>query len=250
MENKDRHRALFRISYIILLLAALSAFAAASAGVGTRLGFWDFRTGFAILRFAAYGGLTAALFSIIMFLTALALRGPASILAVSVLAFIIGGAVIYVPASRWRESHRVPAIHDITTDTENPPQLKAVLPLRKNAQNPSEYGGPDIAKKQQAAYPDIKPLILPLDKDSAFEKALRSARALGWEIVEANKGEGRIEATDKTFWFGFKDDIVVRITPLGIGSAKIDVRSVSRVGRSDIGTNAKRIRRYLALLEK
>jgi uncharacterized protein (DUF1499 family) len=70
---------------------------------------------------------------------------------------------------------------------------------------------------------------------------------MGWTMVAANAGEGRIEATDTTFWYGFKDDIVIRVTPAGAGS-RLDVRSVSRVGRSDIGTNAKRIRKYLANL--
>ena len=74
------------------------------------------------------------------------------------------------------------------------------------------------------------------------------ARDLGWEIVEASPSEGRIEATARTFWFGFKDDVVVRVTPSGDGS-RIDVRSVSRVGKSDVGANAKRIRTYLERLQ-
>ncbi|MBI3803639.1 MAG: DUF1499 domain-containing protein [Nitrospirae bacterium] len=85
--------------------------------------------------------------------------------------------------------------------------------------------------------------------DQAFDKALAAARSSGWKLVDARKEEGRIEATDTTFWFGFKDDIVVRITPADPGS-RIDVRSVSRVGKSDVGTNARRIQKYLRKLEK
>ena len=67
---------------------------------------------------------------------------------------------------------------------------------------------------------------------------------MGWEIVGSNAEEGRIEATDTTLWFGFKDDVVVRIQPRGDESL-VDVRSLSRVGKSDVGTNAQRIRAYL-----
>jgi uncharacterized protein (DUF1499 family) len=76
-----------------------------------------------------------------------------------------------------------------------------------------------------------------------------AARSLGWQVIDANEKEGRIEATDTTFWFGFKDDIVVRITPTA-GGSRIDVRSVSRVGRSDLGTNAKRVRGYLKKIQQ
>jgi len=72
---------------------------------------------------------------------------------------------------------------------------------------------------------------------------------MGWKIVDAEKGEGRIEATDRTFWFGFTDDIVIRIIPNGAGS-RIDVRSASRVGKSDLGVNAKRIRAFMRLMRR
>ena len=77
----------------------------------------------------------------------------------------------------------------------------------------------------------------------AFEHALEAARAQGWEIVDADESQGRIEATATTFWFGFKDDVVIRIRGAGGGSA-VDMRSKSRVGLSDTGTNAARIRDY------
>ena len=151
--------------------------------------------------------------------------------------------------SWWHTAQSVPAIHDITTDTENPPAFVSILPLRKDAPNTADYGGPEIAAKQKAAYPDLTSAMLPLPPPPAFEHALRTARDMGWTIVDSNPGEGRIEATDTTFWFGFKDDIVIRIVPADQGS-RVDVRSVSRVGRSDVGTNAKRIRKYLKKLKE
>jgi hypothetical protein len=143
------------------------------------------------------------------------------------------------------QAANVPPIHDITTDIVQPPQFVAILPLRKDAPNPAVYGGPEIAIKQRSAYPDIQTLILNAPGPQAFEQALTAARTLGWRIVAEVPQEGRIEATDTTFWFGFKDDIVVRVTAADERRTLVDVRSVSRVGRSDVGANARRIRVYL-----
>jgi uncharacterized protein (DUF1499 family) len=101
---------------------------------------------------------------------------------------------------------------------------------------------------QRAAYPDIAPLELALPAAAAFERSLAAARAMGWEIVEADAAAGRIAAVDTTFWFGFKDDVTVRVSPAAAGS-RIDVRSTSRVGRGDAGTNARRIRAFLERLK-
>src|SRR5690606_13567146 len=97
---------------------------------------------------------------------------------------------------------------------------------------------------QLSAYPDIRPLVLDMPMASAFQRALEGVRDMGWEIVEADSIGGRIEATDETFWFGFKDDVVIRLTPTGERTI-LDVRSLSRVGGSDVGTNARRIRSYI-----
>jgi uncharacterized protein (DUF1499 family) len=162
---------------------------------------------------------------------------------------VISLTVVWVPW-RWLQIARsVPPIHDITTDTQNPPQFVAILPLRKDTTNPVEYGGPELAAQQRKGYPDLGPAILSVSPETAFERALLAAREMGWEIVDANSTEGRIEATDTTFWFGFKDDIVVCITRFE-GGSQVDMRSVSRVGKSDLGTNAKRIRKFLARLKE
>jgi uncharacterized protein (DUF1499 family) len=145
------------------------------------------------------------------------------------------------------QAKRVPPIHDITTDTDRPPEFVAVLPRRADAPNGVEYEGAEIARQQREAYPDIGPLRLPLAPGEAFARALAAARASGWEIVGADSAAGRIEATATTAWFGFKDDVVVRIAPEE-GGSRVDVRSVSRVGKSDVGANAERIRKYLARL--
>lgn len=116
--------------------------------------------------------------------------------------------------------------------------------MRRDALNPSDYGGREIAAQQRAGYPDIGPLALTVSPDKVFQRAVSAAVNMGWQIIDANQAEGRIEATDTTYWFGFKDDIVVRIISEGAGS-RIDIRSVSRVGISDVGTNARRIQKFL-----
>ena len=162
---------------------------------------------------------------------------------------VIGAVVFGVPWSYLRAAQAVPPIHDITTDTENPPPFVAILPLRADAANPPEYGGEEVAAQQRAAYPAIQALSMPLPPDRSFEQALATAVDQGWEIVAAVPSEGRIEATDTTLWWGFKDDVVIRITPEDSGS-RLDIRSKSRIGIGDIGTNAARIEAYLEQLQE
>ncbi len=231
------------IAPIGLALAFGAGIFAVLSGVGNRWGWWQFTTGFMILRWSAGAGLLAAIISLAGgILSGRETHGAGISLAVAGL--LIGAIVAGIPWSWMQAARRMPLIHDITTDMNDPPQFVSLMPFRKDAPNSAEYGGPAIAAQQRAAFPDIKPLVLPVSPVTAFERALRTARAMGWDIVAASGKEGRIEATDRTFWFGFTDDIVVRITPLP-GESRIDVRSVSRVGLSDIGTNAKRVRAFL-----
>jgi len=224
-------------------LTVLAGIAAALAGFGHRWGWWHYRTGFMVLKVAAYVGIAAAAVSLAGLITTRPLLLRQGVV-FSLAGILVGLLTAGLPWTWMRTVKQVPYIHDISTDTENPPQFAAVLPLRKDAANPAEYGGPDIAAQQRKGYPDIVPLRLPLRPDRALELAVQAAREMGWEIVDASPVQLRIEATDTTFWFGFKDDVVIRITPDPEGS-RVDVRSLSRVGKSDVGTNAKRIRAYL-----
>lgn len=230
--------------WIPLGIAAVGALLLLASGAGTRLGLWDFRFGFRLLGWAAYIGAAGAGAALL----ALAVWRPSGRgLALTLAALVIGVVTFGVPwVARWT-AQNVPPIHDITTDMGNPPEFVAILPLRANASNTAVYGGEEIASQQRAAYPDVVPLTLETTPADAFTRALDAARAMGWELVIADSVQGRIEAVATTRWFGFKDDIVVRVTPDGSRS-RIDVRSVSRVGRSDLGTNARRIRQYLARL--
>lgn len=242
MKSITRFEVLF---FSVTLVATMSAI---MAGLGSRWGWWSFRTGFAILKVAAFGSVVAAGLSLIGLIWS-GLSGSRFGFALALISLVTS---LTVAGTLWQwktKAQSFPRIHDISTDTDNPPLFNAILPLRKDAPNPSDYGGQDIAAKQRAGYPDIGPLMLPLAPGEAFQKALSAAINIGGEIIEANRNAGRIEATYTTYWFGFKDDMVVRITPEKTGS-RIDVRSASRVGVSDVGTNAKRIRRFLENMSK
>jgi hypothetical protein len=144
------------------------------------------------------------------------------------------------------DTNGAPPIHDLSTDLVNPPAFDQVIPLRAadGAQNPPEYAGEEFAAAQRKAFPDLVSLTVPQPAAEVFAAAEATARALGWEIVAADASAGRIEATDTTAWFRFRDDVVIRLTP-GEQGTVVDVRSKSRVGMGDMGTNAARIRQFL-----
>jgi uncharacterized protein (DUF1499 family) len=139
-----------------------------------------------------------------------------------------------------------PPIHDITTDPTNPPAFTTAASLRAPGDNSVTHGGETIAKQQRQAYADILPLDSTIPPAQAFDRCLATAQALGWQIMAQDKPQGRIEAIDRTLIFGFADDIAIRILPQGNGS-RIDLRSASRAGVSDLGVNAKRIRAFTNL---
>jgi uncharacterized protein (DUF1499 family) len=227
---------------VVLAVAVAAGLVLLVTGPGYRLGIWPLRTAFTLLRAGAIAGVIAAL------LAGVALWRAHGRDALAAVALIVGLAAFVVPFRFQRLAAAAPPIHDISTDTANPPSFGAIVPLRTEAPNSLEYSQ-DAARQQRNAYPDIKPLILEVPAAQVFERALVAAREAEWEIVEANADTGRIEAIDTTTFFGFKDDIVVRLTPLETRTV-VDVRSVSRVGRGDAGTNARRIREFLEQLSR
>lgn len=232
---------------VVLVLALLVAVTAAMAGFGSRFGLWNFRTGFSVLRWAVYGAIATTVLTLpVLWLTRPGRKQPMGLF-FAVLALLVSAPVFLVPLMWRARAGEVPPIHDITTDTNDPPRFQDIAPLRADAPNPVEYPGQEVAAQQRAGYPDIRPAVLDLPMGQAFERALAAARAMGWEIVASDVEEGRIEATAQTFWFGFKDDVVIRLTP-SENRTIVDVRSKSRVGGSDVGTNARRIRSYLERL--
>jgi hypothetical protein len=231
-----------------LWLALVSALGVLLAPLGYRLGVWDVH--FALLTLVKW----ATIASLVAFLVCLfatvggwmrrqrAGRGAASV------GLLLSALCVGVPLSHYAQARRVPPIHDITTDTEHPPTFVALAAARAAAPNGLAYAGADVAAAQQQAYPDLVPYRSPLPPATLFAQATVVARDAGWEIVAVEPQQGRLEATATSLLFGFKDDIVIRVTPHERGS-QLDIRSMSRVGRSDVGVNARRIRRFLTRLK-
>jgi uncharacterized protein (DUF1499 family) len=161
---------------------------------------------------------------------------------------LIGGVAVLLPLRAKAIAEKAP-IRDITTDIGNPPPLQALLPLRQAEGADGAYPGAATAAIQHANYPDLAPLRLQMPPAQAFARALITATAMGWRVVDDDAAAGRIEAYDKTLWFGFTDDVVIRLAPEA-GGTRVDLRSVSRVGVSDLGANAKRIRAYMDKLKR
>jgi uncharacterized protein (DUF1499 family) len=229
---------------ITMLLAIIALAMVVFAGLGSKYGWWPWETGFTILKWGTYVGFVAAAAAVILVLM-LAVPRWRSRPWVPLVALIVALLAIAPPLIMREQAKSYPYIHDITTDTFDPPKFVALLPERQKAQNGADYGGPAIAAQQQKGYPDIKSLIVKTSPADTVQRAIDAARSLGWAIAASDAPSGRIEATATTGWWGFKDDVVIRVRPEGSGS-RVDVRSVSRVGESDLGANAKRVREFLA----
>jgi uncharacterized protein (DUF1499 family) len=232
-----------RISTVALIAGAAAALMVVAAGPAYRLNLLGLGGAFSLLRWGAWLGV-AALLVALGGLWLSRRHGSVRGAAYAITGLVLGALAFGVPFAMLQAAKGSPPIHDITTDTANPPQFVAVVPLRSGARNPVAYEGEAIARQQRAAYPDVQPALLDVPPDRAYQRALDVAHRLHWDVHASVPAEGRIEATDTTPWFGFKDDIVVRITPTASGS-RVDVRSVSRLGTGDLGTNARRVRAFL-----
>ena len=230
-------------------LAGTAVVLLALAPLGWRAGWWHFRVSLlTLLPWAAYFGVAALIVSAVTIVL-----GPSRVgwrgIAIAAAAFAIGALIAYVPWHYDQLRRTVPPIHDITTDAEHPPAFSAAIAALRTEEhdNATAYDGSKLAELQRQAYPDIAPLIVSLAPDAAFNRALDTARQMGWTIVAADDKSGEIEASDQSRWMGFTDDIVIRVAKADAGS-RIDLRSSSRLGRSDFGVNAARVRAYLARL--
>jgi uncharacterized protein (DUF1499 family) len=235
-----------KIAHLPLLLAVLALLVLLAGGPGYRFGLWGLDFGLrGALQYGLFAGVAAAGLAIALLVMRKQRRAHGGKLAAAV---VIGLLPMALFAWLLTTAGNHP-IHEITTDLEDPPRFDAVRPLRADAANPAAYGGAETAAAQREIYPDIAPLETGASRERVFEAALAVARERGWEIVAAEPGSGRIEATDTTFWYGFKDDFVIRISDAG-GGSRLDVRSKSRVGRSDLGKNAERVREFLADVDR
>ena len=236
-ERSRLAKSMFAIGIVAIVLLPVGA-------LGTKFGVWGFGFGFQLL----FGGAILAAIGLVGGIVALILavkrerpsdRQPVMLgLFSSLLVLVVMGLQFGVAVS-------VPPIHNVSTDTFDPPRFVDVD--RGSDANPLEYTR-EIAAAQREGYPDLSTHLTDADVDTSFDRAITVAQDLGWEVFSEARGDYRIEATATTFWFGFKDDVVIRIRQSGSGSI-VDLRSVSRVGQSDLGANARRIGQFLESFE-
>ena len=234
------------MSSVALLTAVIAVGLVTLAGPGYRAGWVGLAT--ALQRMIVLG-VFAGVGAVVLGLPALMInRGRARILAA--VAVMLGAVAVAVPLRLVQAGQAVPPIHDITTDTVTPPRFVEAATLRQSLGVPNSLDySDDVAAQQRTGYPEIQPVFLAVPPDEAYRRAMAVVTARGWEVLAGDEAAHRIEATDTTRWFGFKDDVAIRIAAIPNGGSRVDVRSVSRVGRSDIGTNARRIREFLADLQ-
>lgn len=241
--------ALLGLALLVLAMAVL-------AGPGYRADLVALSTAFSLLRWGAWTGIAVGVLSVLGLVLAMVRRRlrDAGFLAVAVL---LCGAVVVPIRGLQSDAQAYPPIHDVTTDLADPPQFAAIPPrvydpLRVPARS-EEMEAMTPQQRWRAyheqAYGDLSTLELGLAPANALAAAEAVARDMGWEIVATDPSAGRLEATATTAWFGFKDDVVLRVHPAAGGGSEVDVRSVSRIGISDLGANAKRIREFLERLE-
>jgi len=239
----------------IAALVAPAVFVAGALGVKFDLIAW--RTGLNfIVTWLPRAGFSALALGVLALVLAVFVRPRGRGLALALFAVLVPAATLFQAAQVRSEAQSVPPIHDITTDRADPPRFsEAVVALRdaSGAENTLDYAGKSVnrdgderqvSELQAEAYPDIQPIVVSAPPAETFEAAMRTAQSMGWTVQYAAPDAGRIDATDTTFWFGFKDDVAIRVRAAQGGGSIVDVRSVSRVGVSDIGTNAARIRDF------
>ena len=226
------------VSLIAFLLVALP-------GPLYKYGIVDLGTAFTGFKFGVFAGIAA----LILLVLQMIFKRKTVTLGSTVIALLLSAIAIAMPLSMMNKGKSVPPIHDISTDLINPPKFVAIAPLRADAPNPVEYAGAEAAKQQRDAYPDLQTLTYTQSKSELVKATEQAINNLGWDLVNSDVDKGIVEATDSTMWFGFKDDVVVRVTDNG-SERLLDIRSKSRVGGSDLGKNAERIHNFINELDK
>ena len=217
------------------------------AVLGTRLQLWQYGPG---LKLVAATFVLSCLVFVASVIVAIWKRQSAP---ATRKAAMIAAAVSLLPmlgiGTQLAGGSKLPAIHNISTDVTDPPQFVKIALIRNDQHNPLEYNVRELADVQRAAYPNVTTQYTNLSIGQAHDRAMLVAQSLGWDIVHHDVDAGIIEATDTTKLWNFKDDVVIRLRSVD-GEIAVDLRSVSRVGRSDLGANAKRIESFFAAFEQ
>lgn len=244
-----------RLSWLALALTIGGLAAALIAALGSGADAWSFRTGFVILRYAFYAAMAGGVLAIVAFVVSR--RSGVRTGRMNLLALAIAVAFGAYLVSHIITAKSVPAIHDATTDLVDVPQFATLKVRVDNLEDIPDDGRPELAALDPEsrwkvihteAYSDLRPVKLAVSPADALRRAEALARSRGWQVARVDPQAGTLEATAETLFFRFKDDVVVRVRPdpARPGGSLVDMRSISRVGGSDIGVNAERIRAFLA----
>lgn len=225
---------------LVILISVIAFLLVALPGPLYKYGMVDLGTIFTGLKFGVFAGIAA----LILLVLQIVFKRKTVTLGSTIVAIVLSAIAIAMPLSMINKGKNAPPIHDISTDLVNPPEFVAIAPLRADAPNPVAYDVTETAQQQRDAYPDLKTLTYSQSKADLISAVDKSINNLGWELVNTDANKGIIEATDTTMWFGFKDDVVVRITDNG-SERLVDIRSKSRVGGSDLGKNAERVATFI-----
>ncbi len=236
-------------SVLVFYLALVNLLIIIVAISGRMLLGWSPINAFYPFFYAAQFGLLLAVLSVLQILYALwrknqRLKRYALLSLAAGLLPLLGG-VLAVGISGFK----APMIHDISTDTQDPPVFSIIASLRSAEENSVDYSGAAVASLQQQGYPEITTLSSGLSPEQAFARAEKSVASLGWTLVLADEDALRLEAYETSKIFGFIDDVSIRITGKNGGSL-VDVRSASRIGEGDLGANAERIRRFFESFQR
>lgn len=239
-----------RVGSALVTLSIIAVLAIAVMIFGARFGLWQPIVGFGLVRNymnpIAYVVLGLGILGVIYYLIVKSRCGLGKSLFTAVVGIALLAPTIY---GKINPPVRLPPIHDITTDTSSPPPFHVLDDSREGARNTLVYGGPEVAAFQQQAYPDIAPIFSDKSTQAAFQEALRVAKEMGWEMVAEDQNALRFEASARTSVYQFVDDVVVVVSSVE-GQSRVDIRSVSRIGRGDRGVNAERVRTFISLFEK
>ena len=241
-----------------LLLGVGAVAVALVAAVGAGRGAWHFGSAFGVLRYAFFAAIAGALLGLVGLVLARRARRARRMVA-NLLAMVVAlGFVLYL-GSLVRTARSVPAIHEVATDLDDRPQFTR-LALRKDyLEKVPDMGRADLKALgaearwkaiHREAYGDIRTIKVPMNVEDTIRRAEALARERGWEIALSDPAAGRLEATHTSLFFRFKDDVAVRARAAPGGGSLVDMRSISRVGGSDVGMNAKRVREFLADLQR
>jgi len=218
------------------------------AVIAYRLNLWEMGTSFKIIQYTGYGSIVVLAITLIVGIFAFIKKYKPIAERSACIAVLLAVPVIGL-ALQASKAKSLPFLHQVTTDTVNLPQFNSIVALRGEGSNPLAYNSEKLAPLQLQAYPELKPIISELTFEQAFSKAIQTAKALDWEIVAQQPEQGSIEAVDTTLLWGFKDDIAIRIIATNTGS-KIDLRSISRIGGTDLGANADRVKNFIKMFNE